>query len=606
MENLATKTIFIWLREKFQVGVVLVGVFLLGYGLAKFSEGDWIAMVWLVGGTSLFWWGGWRKRDRERKKGRAKSIPDNEGQTPEGSPAGALWQVLPDLLGADNQEYLVRIALEKAAAVCGASGATFIFLDEWNQPLRVYAVGEEGEVDNQEWEKSLAQPQVRLSCKQCQVYRAAVDQGCTLFQSEMPRAKIVECVPLKQHGRTVAVINLFSTRPNFVLADDLRRALENFFSAVLMGLELHRLKAREAAIYSQILGNRVRHPDLDSTLRPIVWRWMQVSACKGAALYLLQNEAMRLPTFLTVGQFPVTEPERVREVCNLVLKAVQTRPDHPQRVPLEPHGVQGWAIRLVSSQGKDLGVLLLYGFNSSGGGESVSAASSLLLDALVYVIETEQMHFDLAYRAVIQERMRLAREIHDGLAQTLAYLKLNTAQMINALNQEDHARLETLLHRHYQALAEIYLETRQVMDNLRFSPQEDMNTWIRRVAASAMEGMNLQIECILPEKPPDLPLEVQAQLLRIIQEALNNIRKHARASKAWISLSSWDRDWVLEIGDNGVGFTPQDVPQFSQHGLRGMRERAELIGADFQVISQPYQGTIIRLQVPFRVEESLV
>lgn len=607
MENLATKTIFIWLREKFQVGVVLVGVFLLGYGLAKFSEGDWIAIVWLVGGTSLFWWERWRKRDREGKKRQVKSVQDNNGERArEESPASVLWQILPDLLSANNEEYLVRMALEKAIAVSGANAAAFISLDEWNQPLRVYAVGGATEVDNQRWEKSLAQPPIRLSCKQCQFYRAAVGQGCAIFQSEMPGAKMVECVPLKQHGRTVAVINLFSTRPDFALADDLRRALESFFSAVLMGLELHRLKAREAAIYSQILGNRVRHPDLDSTLRPMVWRWMQVSQCKGAALYLLQNEVMRLPTFLTVGQFPITEPEHVREICNLVLKAAQSRPDYPQRVPLEPNGIQGWAIRLVSSQGKDLGVLLLYGLKSGWEGESVGEASNLLLDALIYIIETEQMHFDLAYRAVMQERIRLAREIHDGLAQTLAYLKLNTVQMINVLNQEDHARLETLLHRHYQALAEIYLETRQVMDNLRFSPQEDVNTWIRRVAASAMEGTNLQIECLLPEKPPDLPLEVQAQLLRIIQEALNNIRKHARASKAWISLSSWDRDWVLEIGDNGVGFTPEDVPQFSQHGLRGMRERAELIGADFQVISQPYQGTIIRLQVPFRVKESLV
>ncbi len=313
-----------------------------------------------------------------------------------------------------------------------------------------------------------------------------------------------------------------------------------------------------------------------------------------------------LPTFLTVGHFPLTEPEGAREIWSRVLRAAQAWPERPQYIPLGPDGVQGWVFRLVSSQSGDLGVLMLYGPDSSLQGEAALERLGLLLDALVYVIETEQINFDLAYRAVMQERLRLAREIHDGLAQTLAYLKLNAAQMIQAHNQEKHARLETLLHQHYQALSEIYLETRQVMNNLRFSPQEDMNAWIRQVAANVAEGTDLQIECILPEKAPDLPLEVQAQILRIIQEALNNIRKHAHASRAWISLSSWNRDWVLEIGDNGVGFSPEDVPQFSQHGLRGMRERAELIGAEFQVISRPYQGTIIRLQVPFRVEESLV
>lgn len=197
----------------------------------------------------------------------------------------------------------------------------------------------------------------------------------------------------------------------------------------------------------------------------------------------------------------------------------------------------------------------------------------LLLDTLVRVIELEQLHYDLAFRVVMMERSRLAREIHDGLAQTLAYLKLNTAQMLNLLNREDFTRLETALQQHYQALAEIYLETRQVMDNLRFNPRDDMNAWIRQVATSMAERSNLQIECYLPEKSPELPLEVQAQLLRIIQEALNNIRKHAHASRAWISLSPWNQEWILEIGDNGIGFSPDEVPRFSQHGLRGMRER---------------------------------
>lgn len=606
MANQVIRTSIVRFCKRLQNALLLVGAFLSGLGVAGLANGSGMAVAWLIGGIGLCVLGVWGRWPRKREKEVWDSVEGAKGVALEGIGDNVLWQDLSDLLDANDEEGLIRKALEKAVAFSGASGATFIPLDEWNQPLRVYAVGKETMAASEGWEKSLAQPKVRLSCKQCQVYRAVVGQGCSLFQGGISEAKVVECLPLKYRGRTVVVVNFFSTQPDFRLGEKIRHVLENFFSVILVGLELYRLKGRETAIYSQVLGSRVRHPDLDSTLRPLVWRLMRVSGCEGAALYLPKNEIRTLPTFLTVGHFPLTEPEGAREVWSRVLRAAQAWPERPQYIPLEPDGTQGWVFRLVSSQSGDLGVLMLYGPDSSLQGEAALERLGLLLDALVYVIETEQMNFDLAYRAVMQERLRLAREIHDGLAQMLAYLKLNAAQMIQVLNQEKHARLETLLHQHYQALSEIYLETRQVMDNLRFSPQEDMNAWIRQVAANVAEGADLQIECILPEKAPDLPLEVQAQILRIIQEALNNIRKHAHASRAWISLSSWNRDWVLEIGDNGVGFSPEDVPQFSQHGLRGMRERAELIGAEFQVISRPYQGTIIRLQVPFRIEESLV
>jgi two-component system, NarL family, nitrate/nitrite sensor histidine kinase NarX len=98
---------------------------------------------------------------------------------------------------------------------------------------------------------------------------------------------------------------------------------------------------------------------------------------------------------------------------------------------------------------------------------------------------------------------------------------------------------------------------------------------------------------------------VYAQLIRIVQEALSNVRKHARAQRVWISLRHWNRDLILEIGDDGEGFTPEDVPELTRYGLRGMRERAEFIGADFQIISQPRQGTLVRLRLPLYEEPVL-
>jgi signal transduction histidine kinase len=118
-----------------------------------------------------------------------------------------------------------------------------------------------------------------------------------------------------------------------------------------------------------------------------------------------------------------------------------------------------------------------------------------------------------------------------------------------------------------------------------------------------MSQLDISLECM--EVNSKVPSEVQAQLIRILQEALSNVRKHAVASQVWVSCFEQERDLVLEIRDDGLGFSPDDVTGHSRHGLRGMRERSELIGADFQVISRPKHGTIIRVCLPLRVGETI-
>jgi len=208
----------------------------------------------------------------------------------------------------------------------------------------------------------------------------------------------------------------------------------------------------------------------------------------------------------------------------------------------------------------------------------------------------------LEYRAVIQERTRLAREIHDGLAQTLAFLKLQAAQMQNYLAQGDLARLSQVLKDNYQVLAEAYLDTRQAIDNLRLTPQDGLLASLEQVIADFEPILGLTIERnfqpVSAAWHQQLTPEIQAQLLRIVQEALNNIRKHARAKRVWINVHEWQEELRLELGDDGQGFDSEDVPEISHHGLRGMRERSEMIGADFQIISQVRQGTLVRLALP--------
>ena len=230
--------------------------------------------------------------------------------------------------------------------------------------------------------------------------------------------------------------------------------------------------------------------------------------------------------------------------------------------------------------------------------QTVTAQAALL-------ISSERAREALEFAIIIQERTRLAREIHDGLAQTLAYLKLQTAQIQRALAQNDQEALKELLSQNYSALADAYLDARQAIDNLRLNPQHGMDHWLDLAIKEFEHLSSIPVRRSFTAVSTDIPSEVQAQLVRIVQEVFTNIRKHSRAKNAWLVLKEWEGDLILEVGDDGQGFHPDDIPVLSQYGLRGMRERAELIGADFQVVSRPGQGTVIHLRLPARSWEVL-
>jgi signal transduction histidine kinase len=214
--------------------------------------------------------------------------------------------------------------------------------------------------------------------------------------------------------------------------------------------------------------------------------------------------------------------------------------------------------------------------------------------------ETQTLLNQLKYQAVLDERMRLAREIHDGLAQTLAFLKMEAARMQTHITKSESTSVAEMFQNYYQTLSAAYLDTRQAIDDLRHVPDESLTDWMDAAASDFNLLTGMKVDASEIKLAYDFPNEIKAQLIRIVQEALTNIRKHAEACTVSISAFERNGETVIEVKDNGRGFAPEDVRSTSQYGLHSMRERAECIGADFQVISAPGMGTTIRLQIPMR------
>ncbi len=199
--------------------------------------------------------------------------------------------------------------------------------------------------------------------------------------------------------------------------------------------------------------------------------------------------------------------------------------------------------------------------------------------------------------AAAQERERLARELHDGLAQDLWLAKLKATRL--AAQPELGAEARVLGDEIAAAVDAGIAEARQVVATLRAS--DATNGSLRELIARSLEdfedrfGLAVEWEC--PAELPTLPARAEVEALRIVGEALTNVRRHADATVVRVRGGVEDGRLALEIRDNGRGFEPASLGA-GTYGVAGMRERAAQIGGELEIDSAPRQGTSVRLRVP--------
>lgn len=206
--------------------------------------------------------------------------------------------------------------------------------------------------------------------------------------------------------------------------------------------------------------------------------------------------------------------------------------------------------------------------------------------------------------ATFQERERLARELHDSLGQVLGYVKMQGQAAIDLLDQGLTRQGLSHLKRLIEAVQQSHLDVREHILNLQSSVSEDqeftdaLENYLEKFAS--FSDIHTSLESLQPAFNPDLPPHAQAQLLRIIQEALTNVRKHAMASQATITLSEDESATRVVIADNGNGFEIDAVPGPNGHhvGLQIMRERATEMGGHVDIRSTRNQGTEVIVTVP--------
>jgi len=201
---------------------------------------------------------------------------------------------------------------------------------------------------------------------------------------------------------------------------------------------------------------------------------------------------------------------------------------------------------------------------------------------------------------VLEERGRLAREVHDTLLQGVAGIALQLRVLAQSLEQSGTLTAEQL--NDVIALAEQTVrEARLAVWNLRSSPHHASLTRLLEVSAARRAGTGTNVHLTMTGQPRDLTHQQRTATVRIVQEAVTNAVRHGRATRIALHLEYGMNRVRLTIADNGSGFVPGDPAMtfIGRWGLRGMRERARALGGDVTVRSAPGAGTTVILVLPY-------
>ena len=221
-------------------------------------------------------------------------------------------------------------------------------------------------------------------------------------------------------------------------------------------------------------------------------------------------------------------------------------------------------------------------------------------------MEAARLRDELKALAVEGERERIAREMHDGLAQVLAYVNTKSQAVERLLDdgRVDDARKQ--LDELAVAARSVYVDVREAILSLStpVPPQQGLASALAEYAAQYAESSKLAVRFKVTPEAEKAPLTavVQSEVFRIVKEALTNVRKHASANRVTIAMSRDDTELVVLVSDDGVGFDPQTIgsrrENWPHFGLAGMRERAVSVCGTIVWRSKPGAGVEVELRVP--------
>lgn len=522
---------------------------------------------------------------------------------------------------AEDEKSIIELILAEIPKITGAIGASYIPIDERGHPLSATSTGDLPFSMPDAWLEYLASPVIRMQCNNCRNYGTTMI-ACPLLKDPFTSVKGMYCLPIRKKDAALGVLNIYLPG-EVTLSQDTQDFLRSLIDETSIAVDAIRSRKHETRTIKE--SNSIRQ--LNSYKELIIELLISSKEILDVDFIILADQTSHtakpysdilLGDLISVGI--KSNDEDIDYYRSLILQVMNTNDQIHNSTRSTKHFLPQASetltvMALHTLEHHPVGAVLIGRAGVKLFTNSEKQVFKVFAAQFAQLMDTIHKLADMQYQVIANERSRLSREIHDGIAQNLGFLKLQTAQMQTFLDRGESDRVRHVLNVLYSVLSETYQDVREAIDSLRFlgNYKNDgtgiqLNLAIKSIIDDyedngMLSGINISLAC--SDDDAYLHPDIVAQVARIVQEALSNIRKHSGADKAWINMQIDHEELVMLIKDNGRGFDPQDIPDVSSHGLAGMHERAELIGADFQVISQPGKGTTISLHRKLRERDRL-
>lgn len=360
--------------------------------------------------------------------------------------------------------------------------------------------------------------------------------------------------------------------------------------------------------------------DVETVLQLIVESVRDLVGAEYAALGIVDSSG-QIERFITVGVTPderarIGSPPRGLGLLGLIIRErhsyripdIAAHPDSYGFPPNHPPMRSFLGVPVVTS-GRSVGNLYLTNKRESS---EFSESDQLLVEMFALraaiAIENARLHEQVQQLVVVEERERIARDLHDGIIQAIYGVALSLED-VPSMMADEPAEASARVDRAIDSLNLTIREIRNFILGLRSELLHgaDLIAGLATLASefSATAPSEIQLDvAVAPETAAGIPLGHRVQLLQMTREALSNAARHARARQIVILARRDDDQLVLRIEDDGIGFDPIVPPPPGHLGLANLRDRAASLGGSISIESAPGDGTIVTIKIPIGSPES--
>jgi PAS domain S-box-containing protein len=388
-------------------------------------------------------------------------------------------------------------------------------------------------------------------------------------------------------------------------------------TAIFRDVTESRRQEREARVLAEIAASLTIDQPMEETLDILTRYVVDETQAEAAVIGLVDPATMRLEAFTVYGlperymeemrvQWPMSrasatvraiETQQIQIVADARARMLANDAYGSVHDLLDDHRWDALVALPLVYRGQSHGALVVY-YPNPGPPDDEIALLAAIADQAAIVVENNRLYAEAQGQAAIEERQRLARELHDSVSQALYGIGLG-ARTAKALIGQDPAKAVQPVEYVLQLAEAGLAEMRALIFELR--PEsleaEGLVAAIEKQAASLHARHRIAVNASLCDEP-SIPMPIKEAVYRIVQEGLHNVVKHARATTVDLRLECDDVAVRFDIGDNGVGFDPSG--EYPGHlGLQSMRERAARFGGQVTIESAPRTGSRIFGYVPY-------